>query len=503
MTRLILKTVTSRTAAILLLPEGTRYHLGAPLSWKLFRMDTLTPVRSGQTAKAPLFLEHLDPDTEYRLSADGEDLRFRTARCAGLVHATAFGVSPLAQDNCEALSRAIEAVPPGGTLVLPEGTFLTRPLFLRPSLTLWIPAGTTLRAVPDREAWPILPSHDPTGRVLGTWEGLPEASHAALLTGIDCHDLSITGAGTVDGGGAHGDWWSWPKETRNGARRARTLFLAHCEQVSLSGLTVTNSPSWTIHPFHCRGLKASALTILNPADSPNTDGFNPESCRDVDMSGIHFSVGDDCIAIKSGKRGPGQLDHLAPTERLTIAHCLMERGHGAVVLGSEMSGDIRDVTVSACEFSHTDRGVRLKTRRGRGGTVERIRVEDVIMDHVDTALAINAFYFCDADGRSKAIQSRTPAPVDHTTPRIRNVTLERITATNVRLAGIAALGLPEAPVTGIVVRAMTIGFDPQAMAEIPLMADQVPELRHRLLYCDFAEIDDRGLTQCDQEAPAC
>jgi polygalacturonase len=161
------------------------------------------------------------------------------------------------------------------------------------------------------------------------------------------------------------------------------------------------------HPHLSEGLIFAALAIESPSNSPNTDGLNPESCCGVTIAGLRISVGDDCIAIKSGKRGPitdePTDDLLAPTRNVTVENCLLEFGHGAVVLGSEMSGDITDVTIARCDFVGTDRGLRIKTRRGRGGLVARIAMTDVVMQDVASPLAINAFYFCDADGRSEAV----------------------------------------------------------------------------------------------------
>lgn len=503
MSHLHLKTLTSRTASILATPPGTRFNLAGPLSYSLTDQDGGHTLQKGEVTAAPLFLEGLTPDTGYLLTTDIGELPFRTPPCSGLVDARDHGLSETAEDNHAALAEALDAVPPGGTLMLPSGTFITRPLFLRSDMTLYLPEGCRLKAPSTRKGWPILPPESEDGKLLGTWEGLPESCYAAILTAVGCSNLAITGRGTVDGAGADGDWWSWHKETREGARRARTLFLARCDGVSLSGLTITNSPSWTIHPYHSRNLMAFGLKIINPPDSPNTDGLNPESCENVELCGLHFSVGDDCIAVKSGKRGEIGTVHLAPTQNLAIRHCLMERGHGAVVLGSEMSGDIRNVEIEACEFSETDRGLRIKTRRGRGGVVENVCLTNVSMDRVDTALVVNAFYFCDADGRSEFVQSRIPAPVTDTTPAVRNITLRDVTATNVRLAGAAILGLPESPVTGISIENMSVSFDPAAKPEVPLMADKMEPVRHQLLTKDYAEGDFSGLTLLQEETRAC
>ncbi|PJE30915.1 Polygalacturonase [Pseudooceanicola antarcticus] len=503
MSALSLASVSSRTACLLVAPPGTRYGLAAPMGWSCAGEGRI--VARGETRVAPVFIEGLSPDTDYEFSIGRQALSFRTAPCAGLVKVTDHGASPDLADNAPAFARALAALPEGGTLHVPAGRFAISPVFLRAQMTLWLEEGAELFALHDRSAWPILPPRDDAGRVIGTWEGLPEASFAAPLTAVDCDGLVITGLGTLDAGGDRGDWWSWPKDTRDDARRPRALFLAHGRDVQLSGITVRNSPSWTVHPYRIDGLTCAGLKIQNPHDSPNTDGLNPESCTDVTLAGIHFSVGDDCIAVKSGKRGTGALkglaDHLAPTRRLHVHHCLMERGHGGMVLGSEMSGDITDVTVTACEFIGTDRGLRIKTRRGRGGEVARVHFSDVLMQGVGTPLAINAFYYCDPDGRSPEVQSRNPAPVDETTPRIHDITFRNVIATDVAVCAVAVLGLPEAPVTGVRLMNFRASLDPSAPPQVPLMADGVEAVSGRALWSDFAEVAGQVIPIEEQETP--
>lgn len=485
--------VTPYTVTVLIHADTARYHLERPFSWRLEGTEL-----RGVSDIVPVFLEGLLPDRVYTFWAGQEKLFFRTAPCAGLIDAADYGVSPDAADNAPAFAAAVAAVPMGGTLRVPEGRIASGPIFLKSDMTFWLPEGATLAAIADRAGWPILPDHDAAGRVVGTWEGLPAASFASPVTAIGCNNLAITGRGTLDGGGDRGDWWTWPKETREGARRPRTLFLAHCTDVVLSGMGVCNSPSWTVHLYRCDRLTAAAMRITNPADSPNTDGFDPESCTQVQVRGLHISVGDDCIAVKAGKRGTGEDtrdDHIAPTRHLTIANCLMEDGHGAVVMGSEMSGDITDVDITRCEFKGTDRGLRIKTRRGRGGQVARIAMVDVAMDGVGTALAINAFYYCDADGKSAAVQSRDPAPVDDTTPLIADITVTNVQLRGVRHAAGAFLGLPEAPLRGLRLTGVTVGYDADAEPGETLMACHLPSARHAGLLHRFAQIEtDAALT---------
>src|SRR5207245_3333293 len=149
-----------------------------------------------------------------------------------------------------------------------------------------------------------------------------------------------------------------------------------------------NSPAWTINPVRCENVTVHRVTIKNPADSPNTDGINPDSCRYVHISDCHIDVGDDCITIKSGIETEAE-DKRGPCENITITNCTMAHGHGAVVLGSEMSGDVRNVVISNCVFSETECGIRIKTRRGRGGVIEDVRVSNIVMSDVLLPFSVN------------------------------------------------------------------------------------------------------------------
>ncbi|MBP7003382.1 glycoside hydrolase family 28 protein [Amaricoccus sp.] len=483
---------TPRMVTLRLSGEDVLHFLPEP---RRFALETAgATVREGVADRAVLALDGLAPGAAYRLRLDGAaPFDLTTPACAGLVDIAAFGAREDADDNAEAIAAAIAAAPAGGTVLVPTGRWQSTPVFLRSGLTLHLAEGAVLAAHPDRARFPILPARRPDGRMLGTWEGLPAASYAALVNAIDARAVAIAGSGTIDGGGDRGDWWTWPKETRDGTRRPRTIFLSGCEDVTLAGVTVTNSPSWTVHPVACRLLVASALAIVNDPDSPNTDGLDPESCEDVLIEGLRFSVGDDCIAIKAGKRGDdGAGDHLAPTRRVTIRHCLMERGHGGVVIGSEMSGSVTDVSVTACDFRRTDRGLRIKTRRGRGGEIARVVVSGCRMDAVDTGFEANAFYFCDHDGRSERVQSRAPADVDVSTPRLRDITIRDVELRGVRLAAGVFLGLPEAPITGLTLGGIAASFDPEAVAAVPVMACCVPPMRHAGLCAEYAEITLAG-----------
>lgn len=491
---LAVSALTPRCVVVALRATGLQFTLPSEMSYTL-----VSPAgeSTGTATTSAVILDDLVPNTAYVLRLAGQELVFATPDCAGLVDASDFGLSEDAANNADAINAGVAATPKGGTLRIPAGRYVTGPVLLKPNMTLHLSKGAVLFGSADRSShYGQLPSHDAHGRMLGSWEGLPAAMYKSLITAIDCTGLSIAGLGTLDGGGAEGDWWTWPKETREGARRPRTIYALRCDGLTLAGITVRNSPSWTVHPVLCDDAVFAGLTIWNPSDSPNTDGLDPEMCRYARLEGIYFSVGDDCIAVKSGKRSDtGNGDHLAPTSHLTIRNCRMERGHGAVVMGSEMSGSITDVSISDCEFVGTDRGLRIKTRRGRGGEVARITCERSTMDKVDTALSANGYYYCDWDGRSDAVQNRMPAPVTDLTPHVHSITLRDCEIRNVRLAFAAVLGLSERPIEGVSIENVVVSFDPDAVAEAPLMADNIPELRHVGIWSKFAEVRVNGSLQ--------
>ncbi|KQU90846.1 polygalacturonase [Ensifer sp. Root31] len=500
MTRPSIIARSARTAALCLPQPGALYRLKSRTVWRLSSPDETGVLQHGEALTVVTLLHGLRPATRYLFEAEGfQPLSFQTAPCAGVVEATDFGlVADIAPDdidgarsNAAALCEAVAAVPTGGTLHLGPGLWTSFPLRLKSQMTLHLAEGATLQAPSLRAGWPVLPSHDHNGSMLGSWEGLPAACFNAPVNAVQADNLVIEGRGVFDGSGDRGDWWSWPKETRDGARRPRGLHLINCRDVTLLGFTIRNAPSWTIHPQGCARLTAAGLTIVAPADSPNTDGFNPESCREVVIAGVRFSVGDDCIAVKAGKRGPnGEADHLAETRGVRVSHCLMERGHGGLVIGSEMSGGVDDVSVEDCEMIGTDRGLRLKTRRGRGGSITNIAMRRVLLDGVETALSANAHYHCDADGHDDWVQCREPAVVNSGTPLIDGVIIEDVEIRGLAHAAGAFLGLPEAPIRNVRIRRLKItSSNPAAVATPPIMADRVRAMRHETIVSERAEVD--------------
>ncbi|MBR5344743.1 MAG: glycoside hydrolase family 28 protein [Clostridia bacterium] len=456
--------------------EDGLYDLETP------RKLILNGADAGTVETCVFSLYGLWPDTEYALETDlGERSAFRTAAETYTMDVRRFGaVGDGAHDDTAAIQAAIACCPASGRVLIPDGDWRTGPLFLKSHIRIELRKGATLHLETDRTRFPILPgltqsTDEKTDFSLGSWEGNPLDTFASLLTGVDCEDVEIFGEGVLDGGADQSDWWK-EHRTKRGAWRPRMVFLNRCRDITLQGLTIRNSPCWNLHPYFSQDLRFLNLTILAPADSPNTDGFDPESCKGILMAGTHFSLGDDCIAIKSGKIWMGQ-HFKTPCEDIDIIHCLMENGHGGVTVGSEMAGGVRNIRVRDCLMRNTDRGLRIKTRRGRGeqGVIDNITFERVRMQNVRVPLVVNTLYFCDPDGHSAWVQSRDKQPVDETTPSIGTITFRDVEATGASCAGYV-LGLPEKPVERIALEHVRIDVDSEAPAIQPAMADGVPKL---------------------------
>ena len=357
----------------------------------------------------------------------------------------------------------------GGTVYFPAGKYLTGSIHLKSNITIYIDAGAELHFSDNFDDYlPMVESR---------YEGVDVKSFSPLFYAYGVENIAIKGRGIINGHGKK--WWDFvegykeeqprskwqylfdsvnknmllpddPRQMKRGFLRPPFIQPMYCKNILIEGITITNSPFWTVNPEFCENVTVNAVTISNPP-SPNTDGINAESCKYVHISNCHISVGDDCITIKSGKDLPGRTKAMS-AENYTITNCTMLRGHGGVVIGSEMSGDVKKITISNCVFDGTDRGIRIKTARGRGGVVEEIRVDNIIMTNIkEQAIVLDMQY-----------AKTQPEPVSERTPKFRNIHLSNITAqTN---EAIYINGLAEMPVEDIAFS--DIQFDAQKGAVI-------------------------------------
>jgi polygalacturonase len=336
----------------------------------------------------------------------------------------------------------------GGTVWVPAGLYTSGAIELVSHMTLHLDAGAVIRFAANREEYPLVQSR---------FEGVETRAPAAMIGGHNLEDVAITGRGTLVADNAA---WrklvadpsyrtAWnnvlnllekkspvPEELRRTAElslRADFIRPVESRNVLIEGIHIMGSPMWVLHMLYCENVVIRNV-VVESFPGANTDGVDIDSCRHVRISDSYFDTGDDAICLKSGKDADG-LRVNRPTEDVAITNCTIHRGHGAVVLGSETSGGIRNVVASNIVAQGTDRGIRIKSTRGRGGLLENIRFDNwIIEDTPNPAIEVTNYY------------TRAPEePVSVRTPVFRNITIANVTINRCRTA-VSIEGLPEMPV---------------------------------------------------------
>jgi polygalacturonase len=338
--------------------------------------------------------------------------------------------------DTKAIQAAIDdcAARGGGTVTLTKGTYVSAPILLKSNVTLDVAAGAILLGSPDHADYPQATVFRAPGR-------------QALITSVNAHDIAITGKGTIDGNGQ--SWWhDADGQKANGVMgvivfRPRLIVFDHSRHIRLTGVTVQNSPSWQIIPYYSDDVVIRDIKVLAPADSPNTDAIDPFSSSHVVIDHVTADVGDDNVAIKSGKiNSPGPDE---PSRDITITDCIFLHGHGLSV-GSELAGGAQNVRAERIQFKGTDQGIRIKSNRDRGHDVSHLFFKDITMEGVKTAILISEYYPSvepPADNRPQAIGRLTPF--------FHDFHIENLTATGSQVAAVV-FGLPESPVKDLTMK---------------------------------------------------
>jgi polygalacturonase len=371
-------------------------------------------------------------------------------------------------DNSAAFAAALAALKNsgGGVLSVGEGVWRTGPLELFSGATLYLAEDAVISFIAEPRLY----------RPVSTrWEGVGCFAMHPCIYARDGEHLRITGKGRIDGNGQQ--WWDLlqekhrrgqtvPEDTEelalarlnpgfekqsDGGGGRRLQFLRppliqfyQCTDVCLETLTLINSPFWTVHPVFCRDVKIRGLTIINPRDTPNTDGIDIDSCEDVLIENCSVAAGDDGIVLKSGSGEDGMRVN-KPTRRVKIRNCTVEDGHGGVVIGSETAAGISQVLAEDCVFRGTDRGIRIKTRRGRGGQIRDLEFRNLTMENNLCPLSINMYYRCGAE-LAEGLFSLDSLPADSATPSVKDIRISDISAKGCRASAGFIVGLPESPV---------------------------------------------------------
>jgi polygalacturonase len=402
--------------------------------------------------------------------------------------------------NTQAFADAIKAVHAhgGGQVVVPEGIWLTGPIELLSNVDLHTERNALVLFTADFEAYPIIQT---------SFEGLDTRRCQSPLSARGAENVAITGHGTFDGNGDH---WrpvkrsklttsQWDKLVKSGGvlddkqemwyptagalkgamatknfnvpegiqtdaewaeirpwLRPVLLSFVGCKRVLLEGVTFKNSPSWCLHPLMCEDLTVNRVMVSNPWYSQNGDAIDIESCRNALVTNSVFDAGDDAICLKSGKDEAGRRRGV-PCQNIIVKDNIVLHGHGGFVVGSEMSGGVKNIYVENCTFMGTDVGLRFKSTRGRGGVVENIYIHGINMINIpNEPLLFDLFYGGKGAGEEteeellERMRTSIP-PVTEETPAFRDIHISGIVC---RGSGRAMFfnGLPEMPISSVTVK---------------------------------------------------
>jgi len=357
-------------------------------------------------------------------------------RAATVRDISKLGATPDGTVNTRVIQDAINACDPGDTVLVPAGTFVSGALFLKSDMTLQLEG--TLKGSTNLDDYPMIPCR---------FEGQEMDCYASLVTlgkrdrtgPYNITNVTITGAGTIDASGlALGS----AEKARSGNRtRGRALCMMNARNITVRGITVSYGPAWTTHAIYSDHLVFDSLKLISKNPDyriANGDGIDPDSCTYVTITNCYFHTGDDSIAIKSGKNLEGYTV-AKPTEHVLVTGCTVDGSNGGIVIGSEMSGSVRDVVVTNCTIKHTGwEGLDIKSSAGRGGVVENITFTDITESSVRIGVRISTAYKVNNDG--------TPAPVP---PTLRNVTVKNLRCLEGAGKAIEIAGLANSTVSNI------------------------------------------------------
>ena len=353
--------------------------------------------------------------------------------------------------------------------MVPAGNFVTGAIHLKSNVNLHVMKGATIYfSTKPADYLPLVHTR---------WEGVELMGYSPLIYAFEQKNIAITGEGTLDGRANETNWWPWKGNAHYGFKpgmpsqldedkRAALFDMAEkgvpvaerkfgegsylrpqfvqpyrCENVLIEGVTLINSPMWLLNPVLCTNVTIDGVTLTS--DGPNNDGCDPESCKNVLIKNCYFNTGDDCIAIKSGRNADGRRLNV-PSENIIIQDCEMASGHGGVVIGSEVSGGVKNVFAQNCRMNspELERALRIKTNTARGGTIENIYLKDVKVGQVKEQTIIATMMYEDTGSYM---------------PTIRNIEVRNMTVKQGGKTGILLQGYEESPIQNVRLVNVTIG----------------------------------------------
>ncbi len=399
--------------------------------------------------------------------------------------------------NTKAINQAIDMCSQagGGTVYVPAGLWLTGPIIFKSNVNLHLAKGALVQFSSNFDDFPLIKT---------TYEGLTAVRCQAPLYALNAENVAITGFGVLDGAG---DAWrpvkkakmtasAWEKLLSTGGLlspdkntwyptqkslagstankpgvlvdgkdikdfenikdflRPNMFSFTSCKNILLEGVTFQNSPAWCLHPLLSEHITLKNIRAKNPWYAQNGDGIDLESCHNVLIEDCLFDVGDDGICIKSGRDEEGRKRGVA-TEDVIINNCTVYHAHGGFVIGSEMSGGVRNMFVNNCTFMGTDIGLRFKSARGRGGVVEQIFINQIQMAEIPGEAILFDMYYAAKDpvlafGEKHPEPAMNAEPVSEGTPIFKDFVIKNVVCKGADKA-IFVRGLPEMPIKNVLI----------------------------------------------------
>lgn len=397
--------------------------------------------------------------------------------------------------NTQAFEKAISALNKkgGGHLVVPAGIWLTGLISLKDNIDLHLDRNALVVFSPDKRD------------LIEVNDGKAEDKARPSLSASKRKNISLTGEGIIDGNGEYwrpvkrgkmsdtewnqyqamggsvsdkGDLWypfnlkHYPNVAPNAEEqekmRAHLVRFTDCENVLVQGVTLRNSARFHFVPQRCKNVIIDGITIACPWNVQNGDAIDITNCKDVLIVNNTINAGDDGICMKGGSGKNGLAD--GPCENINIQDNTVFHAHGGFVIGSDVSGGMKNIFVYNNTFAGTDTGLRFKSAVGRGGTTEDINISNITMTDIkDEAIVFQCDYFDNHVG-AKAIENKAMAFA----PNFTDIHISDITCYGAK-TGVKATGQP-GMVHGITIKNSTIFYtdkDQEISSDCDIKMDNV------------------------------
>lgn len=287
----------------------------------------------------------------------------------------------------------------GGSVVIPPGVYLCGAIRLTNSITLDLKKGAILLVCTNKEDFP---------------------SSRHFIYAENCQNIHIKGEGIINGQATadYGSRWGVPQKP---PFRTGILLFKNCKDISTRGITILNSDAWTLHFQRCENVVVENITIRNNYKRLNSDGIDPNSCKNVQISHCNISAGDDCIVLKSTEP--------YPCENVVVRDCVLESAASALKIGTESFGDFRNITFINCVISNSPTGIGFYLKDG--ATIENVAFSNIVIGLCGASNRTVTPVFMDIERRH----------ADSKVGKIRNVRFEKLNITTG--SGILIQGMPE------------------------------------------------------------